>query len=281
MAKHSTSSHSLLRTRQRVGKYRIARRISTGPFAAVYEALDAIEGTRVALKIPHLHLTDDQFLVDFRKEARLTARLDHWNILPLKNASFIDERFVIVYPLGEQSLEDRLQYRMAFRTAMNIAEQALQAVAHAHAHRIIHCDLKPENFILFRGNHVRLADFGIAKISMRTIEASGSGTIGYIAPEQAMGRPSLHSDVFSLGLVIFRMFTGHLPNWPFEWPPPPGFSEIRRRMHPDLIRVLRRSLDMKPVKRYRDAGQMLKAFFAIKERVLEHDTKRIRKRRKR
>ena len=281
MAKRSTASHSLLRARQRLGKYRVDLRISSGPFAAVYEALDTIEGTRVALKVPHLHLTDDQFLADFRKEVRVAARLDHWNILPLKNASFIGEHFVIVYPLGERSLEDRLQYRMAFRTAMAIAEQALRAVAHAHAHRIIHCDLKPENFILFHGNHLRLTDFGIAKISMRTIEASGSGTIGYIAPEQAMGRPSLHSDVFSLGLILYRMFTGYLPNWPFEWPPPPGYAEIRRRMHPDLIRVLRRSLDMKPSKRYRDAGQMLKAFLAVREHVLEHDTKRIRKRRRR
>jgi len=270
MAGRSTTRHSLLRARQKLGKYRIQRRIADGPFAAVYQAFDSIEGQRVALKIPHLHLTDDAFLDDFRKEVRLAARLDHRNILPLKNAGFIGRYFVIVHPLGERSLEDRLQHRMALRTALDFAEQALEAVAYAHSHRIIHCDLKPENFILFKDGRLRLADFGIAKMSLRTIEASGSGTIGYIAPEQAMGRPSLHSDVFSLGLILYRMFTGYLPAWPYEWPPPPGLVGLRRRLHPDLVRLLKRALDVKPARRYRDAGQMLRAFRLLKPRALAY-----------
>jgi serine/threonine-protein kinase len=268
MAKNGANTHSLLRVRQRLGKYRIERRLSDGAFAAVYQAFDTIEGARVALKIPHLHLTDDQFLDDFRREVRMAARLDHANILPLKNATFIDKQFVMSYPLGERTLGDRLQHRIAMRTALDLAEQALEAVAHAHAHRIIHCDIKPENFILFRGNHLRLADFGIAKVSMRTIEASGSGTIGYIAPEQAMGRPSQQSDVFSLALILYRMFTGHLPEWPYEWPPAPGAVELRRRLHPDMLRLLRRAMHVKPTARYRNAEYMLKAFRAAKPKVL-------------
>jgi serine/threonine protein kinase len=96
----------------------------------------------------------------------------------------------------------------------------IEAVAYAHRQRIIHCDIKPENFILFPDNRLRLTDFGIARVAQNTVAGSGSGTVGYMAPEQAMGKPSMRSDVFSLGLVIYRMLTGQLPEWPFEWPPP-------------------------------------------------------------
>jgi serine/threonine protein kinase len=90
------------------------------------------------------------------------------------------------------------------------------AIAYAHAHnRVIHCDVKPDNFILFPDNVLKLADFGIAKVAYQTLRASGSGTVGYVAPEQAMGKPSFRSDVFSLGLILYRMFSGVLPEWPY------------------------------------------------------------------
>ena len=102
----------LFKARQLVGKYRIQKRIANGPLAAVYQAFDTVLCRRVALKIPHAGL-DPFILEDFRKEARLAVRLEHPNILPVFNASFIDSRFVIVTPLGEQTLADRLVKRMA------------------------------------------------------------------------------------------------------------------------------------------------------------------------
>ena len=141
-----------LRPRQLLGKYRIERRIAEGGFAEVYRAQDTIEGVRVALKIPHAHLVDEALLADFRREVRLTAPLDHPNVLPIKNAQFIDGRFVIAYPLGTGTLGDRMLWRLASARRVEYAAQMLAAVAHAHQHRIIHCDLKPENFILFPGD---------------------------------------------------------------------------------------------------------------------------------
>ena len=204
----------MLRARQKLGKYRIEKRLSDGPLAAVYKAYDTIHGQRVALKIPHENAMDEYFLQDFRREAQLAAKLEHKNILPVRDASFIDGRFVIVMPLGLQSLADRMRRRLSTKSAMSFAEQALEAVARAHEVKVIHCDIKPDNFIIFPNGQLKLTDFGVSKVAQRTVRASGSGTVGYIAPEQAVGRPMFQSDVFSLGLVLYELFTGKLPSWP-------------------------------------------------------------------
>ena len=117
----------MLRARQRFGKYIIERRIAEGGFASVYQASDTIEGIRVALKIPHPHMMNEQTLASFRQEARLAAKLDHPNILPLKYADFIDDKFVIVTALSESTLEDRLQKRLAKQTAIDFSKQMLLA----------------------------------------------------------------------------------------------------------------------------------------------------------
>ena len=265
-----------VRVRQRLGKYRIDRRLAEGGFATVYKAYDTIAGIPVALKLPHPALVTKETLDSFRKEVRLTAGLDHPNILPVKDAGFIDGQFVIAYPLGKETLSDRLGRRMSGRTMISLAEQMLEAVAFAHRKRILHGDLKPENFIMFPGDHLRLADFGIAKVARRTLEASGSGTLGYLAPEQAMGKPSLRSDVFSLGLVLYRMFSGYLPEWPFTWPPP-GFDRVRKSLHADLVAFLRRCLEIDHRKRFADATRMATAFRRLKIRALRSTPARRRR----
>lgn len=268
--------NAVLKVRQKLGKYRIERRLGNGGFALVYQAMDTIEGIRVALKVPHTSVVDDELLKDFRNEVRMAARLDHPNILRLKDASFINGRFVVVFPLGERTLADRLRHRMSLRTALDLAEQMIEAVAYAHRHRIVHCDVKPENFILFSGNRVQLTDFGIAKVAQKTIRSSGTGTVGYMAPEQAMGKPSLKSDVFSLGLILYRMLSGKWPEWPYHWPPV-GYKNLKRRAHPELIALLRKAIDVNPRKRFRDADQMLRAFRRVKSKALKHAERRRRK----
>lgn len=265
----------MLRANQKLGKYRIEKRLSLGGFATVFRAMDTIEGIRVALKIPHAKNISEEVLKDLKHEVRLAVQLEHPHILPLKNANFIDGHFVIVFPLGERTLGDRLQKRMSLATALDYADQMLQAVAFAHRHHIIHCDIKPENLILFPGNRLKLTDFGIAKVAQKTVRGSGTGTVGYMAPEQAMGKPSLRSDVFSCGLLMYRMLSGYWPEWPFDWPPP-GFVRIRGRVHPDLIAVIHKAIEPNPRKRYRDAEQMLRAFLPAKAKALRHATRKRR-----
>ncbi len=251
----------MLRARQKIGKYRILSRIASGPLADVYAAFDTIHRQRVALKVPiaDRNIGHEEFL----HEVQVAFRLDHPNILPVINAEYIDEHFVIAMELGEQSLADRLERRIATSTAIDLAGQAISALAHAHERRIIHCDIKPENFILFPGQQLKLADFGFAKISLRTLKASGSGTIDYIAPEQAMGRPKFQSDVFSIGLVIYRLFSGRLPEWPFEWPLN-GYDQLTARVRPEFVEMLRKAIQLDPSKRYPTAIQMQDDFERLK-----------------
>jgi eukaryotic-like serine/threonine-protein kinase len=276
LERRRTEVTDVLRPRQKLGKYRIERRLAVGGFASVYQAMDTIEGIRVALKIPRSQHVTDEVLNDFRHEARLTAKLDHPNILPLKDASFIEDHFVIVFQLGERTLADRLRSRLSFEVAIDYAQQMLDAVSYAHRMNIIHCDIKPENFIVFPNNRLRLADFGIAKVAQRTIKGSGSGSVGYMAPEQAMGRPSLKSDVFSLGLIFCRMLSGQWPEWPFAWPPP-GYERLKRNAHPDLIDFLHRATEPNPRRRYRDAEQMLNAFRRVRPRAERYAERRKRR----
>ena len=256
----------MLRARQKIGKYRILGRIASGPLADVYRAYDTIQKIKVALKIPKPD--ENAGHEEFLHEVRVATRLQHPNILSVLNASYIDEQFVIAMNLGEESLADRIERRTSTAVKLDLAGQGLAALAHAHEHKIIHCDIKPENFILFPGNCLKLADFGFAKLSLRTLKASGSGTIDYIAPEQAMGRPKFQSDVFSMGLVLYRLFSGKLPEWPFTWPMA-GHEMLKARVRPELIEVLKKAIQLDPAKRYRTAVQM----YADYERIDIHARK--------
>ena len=136
----------------------------------------------------------------------------------------------------------------------------LEALAYAHRRGVIHLDVKPENILLFKDGPARLADFGLSKIAAKaTCSASGLGTVGYYAPEQAFGRPSRRSDVFSAGLVIWRLLAGALPSWPFAWPPP-GLKRVEAKAGLGATRVLRRAMQLDASKRFDDAGEMLSSF---------------------
>ncbi len=235
----------------------------------MYQAMDTIQGIRVALKVPHAPYVTEEVLTEFRREARTASKLEHENILSIKDASFIDDRFVIVFPLGERTLDERMKHRMSTEVALNIIAQILEAVAYAHEQHIIHCDIKPENVILFSDGIARLTDFGIAKVAQNTIRGSGTGTVGFMAPEQAMGKPSQRSDVFSTGLLMYRMLAGEWLEWPFEWKGP-GYKRLRSRVHEDLIAVIRKATELDPRHRYRDGLSLLRAFERSRPKVLRY-----------
>ncbi len=254
------------RRRQMLGQYRIERRLASGATAEVFAALDTELGIRVALKVPHDHL-DKATLDSIRQEVRLVAKLDHPNIMPVRTAGEIAGHLVIVQPLGIESLADRLARRISRERVLDIAGQLLAGLAHAHTQRVMHCDVKPDNIVLFDDGRVRLADFGLAKLAVHSIAASGSGTVGYVAPEQALGRPSARSDVFSAGLVLYRMMAGTVPEWPYEWPYP-EHARARRGYHPDLLELVRHATQVDSRKRFESAVPLRDAFERLRARAL-------------
>jgi serine/threonine-protein kinase len=258
-----THTPTPLRIGSRLDKYRLTGRLGEGGFATVYSATDLVEDRKVALKIPDLnHVTNAQSLDDLHREVRIMAKMEHPGILKLKDARFIDGRFVIAFPLGEETLADRLTRRLSRATAMDYAVQMISAVAYAHQKSVLHRDIKPENFVLFSDQVIQLTDFGLARVETGGHDLSGSGTLGFISPEQAMGKPTYRSDVFSLGLVIYRMFSGAVPDYPFN--SLPAFNRFRKGVSRDFVSIIKKSIEPKPSHRFRDAVAMLNALSKIR-----------------
>ncbi len=249
----------LLKRHARLGKYRILRKLDTGGFAAVYAARDEVQGIDVALKLPRL--LHPALTRELRREVRLANRLIHPNVVRVWNADEIDGHFLIAYELGTETLADRLRRPLAAPTALDLFGQLLEALTYAHEQRIMHLDVKPENVILFDDGTMRLGDFGISRVAAttRASRMSGAGTLGFMAPEQAYGLPTLSSDVFAAGLILFRMLSGELPEWPFRWPFS-GWMRFRQRTSTELLAVVRRATSFDPEHRYAEAGAFATAY---------------------
>ena len=145
-------------------------------------------------------LVTKESLEDFSREVRLAAKLDHPNILRLKSADFIDGHLVIALPLGEESLEERLARRLSLRSALDLGEQLLRAVAFAHEQHVIHCDVKPDNLLLF-------PDGRVAADRLRHLESRPPHNFGV---GRRHGR--LHGARASDGTAVAAV--GRLCNWP-------------------------------------------------------------------
>lgn len=252
-----------------LGKYRLAKRLGQGGYCEVWKARDTIEGIWVALKIPNLGSAGRRDNKAVLREVALIARLRHPHIMPLKNADIIDGHAVLATELSVDTLADRSK-PMGVRRTLSIICQVLDALAHAHHHRLVHCDVAPTNIFLFPNGRAALGDFGIGlefKGRMATIEEYG--TPGYVAPEQAYGRPTYRSDCFAVGLILYEYLTGALPRWPFNWPLR-GYARLRQRANSALITFLRRALAVDPAGRFANAEQMLNALLQAMPRTFKN-----------
>ena len=249
----------------RLGKYRLQKRLGKGGFCEVWKAKDLVEGIDVALKIP---LADSHGKRDNQailREVRLIARLHHPNILPFKNADLIQGHAVLATELSVDTLADRSK-PMSTKRILAITIQVLRALEHTHKHRLVHCDVNPNNIFLFSQGRAALGDFGIGQQftpKMQTID--DFGTPGYVAPEQAFGKPLYASDCFSVALILYEYITGHLPRWPFRWPLR-GAQRLKDRAGSNITHFLKRALQVDPQNRFADAAQMLAAL----EHALPH-----------
>lgn len=210
------------------GDYKIIKEIGHGGMAAVYESYQISLDRKVAIKIIPKTLTEEpQYLERFKREAKGAANLNHQNIVSIHGfGKFDDTHYYVMdlvrgktlYDLIEEKKKDPLARARKFniKEALEIIEQAANALSYAHSQSIIHRDIKPSNlFIDDKTQRVLITDFGLAKSQKWekiTPRASLFGTPAYMSPEQAQGKSlDNRTDIYSLGAVLYEMLTGIEP----------------------------------------------------------------------
>jgi serine/threonine protein kinase/Flp pilus assembly protein TadD len=280
---------------QHISHYRIVSRLGGGGMGEVYLAEDTSPLDRqVAIKFLHLRSTADEHSQRrFIREAQAVAKLDHPNICAIYEVgqqANID--FIVMKYIEGETLATRLE-RQALEVyeSLAIITQVAEALAEAHAHHIIHRDIKPQNIMITPRGQVKVLDFGLAKLapsgragsvaqwqSRISLPGLVIGTAPYMSPQQAKGEPvDVRSDLFSLGVMLYECAGGKSPFSgatameicaqviQFDPPPPSLFNS---HVPPELDRVILKVLAKEPGSRYQSASELLSALCKVSADLL-------------
>jgi eukaryotic-like serine/threonine-protein kinase len=250
---------------QTVGVYRLISEIGQGGMSSVWlaERNDGRFQRHVALKVLNIALLGKTGEDRFKHEARVLGLLVHPNIAELIDAGVSQTGqpyLVLDYVDGDHIDRYCDRRRFEIRVRIRLFLDVLAAVAHAHRNKIVHCDLKPSNVLVRNDNHVKLLDFGIAKLmeedkhepdrAQLVVKGERAMTPEYAAPEQLKGEPLTTAvDVYALGMLLYVLLTGHHPHRRGQHPPA---ALIKAVMEKDPVRpsdVVRRSQDFKAAAR--------------------------------
>jgi serine/threonine protein kinase/Tol biopolymer transport system component len=277
-------------TGKRIGNYQVIEKIGEGGMGEVYLARDTRLDRKAAIKILSGALTpDNQTKQRFIQEAKAASALNHPNIVTIYDiASHDGIDFIAMEYVEGETVRDLLERgRIETRKAAELTAQAASALAAAHDAGIIHRDIKPENLMVTRSAQVKILDFGLAKLveqqvspladsnlptakiansNQRVVTVPGTilGTVAYMSPEQAEGRPlDNRSDIFSLGVSFYEMITGERP---FQGrsaidtlhliinSEPRPVRDVNGQLPLEVEELLAKSLAKEPTERYRHAG---------------------------
>ncbi|MDO8753031.1 MAG: serine/threonine-protein kinase, partial [Anaerolineales bacterium] len=205
---------------ENVGPYRVMEQLGQGGMATVYKAYHAALDRYVALKVLHPVFGEDpNFEARFQREARLVAKLEHPNIVPIYDyAEHGKQPYLVMKFIEGETLKARMARGPLETAEMSRVIEAVGAgLGYAHKVGILHRDIKPPNGLLANDGAIYLADFGLARIaSLGESTLSGDmvmGTPQYISPEQAVGKKDLNdgTDIYSFGVMLYELVVGQVP----------------------------------------------------------------------
>src|SRR5437868_3487388 len=251
------------RTGQQLGNYRLLRLLGRGGFATVYLGEHIHLNTLAAIKVLDTRLSSDG-IDQFREEARTIARLEHPNIVRVLDFGVEETTPFLVMGYAPNGTLRQLYptgTRLPASTIVTYVKQAAAALYYAHTQKLIHRDVKPENMLLGRNSEVLLSDFGLAMgtfSSSQDTPRDASGTIAYMAPEQARGKPRPASDQYALAITVYEWLCGTRPfNGSYEeiavqhvLHEPPSLYRFQPDISPAMEAVVLRALIKDPHQRF-------------------------------
>lgn len=267
-----------------VGRYRVVSLLGRGGMGEVYDAIDPALGRHVALKVLEAEAgSDAKRLARFVLEARSASALNHPHLVSIYEVGVqANIHFIAMEKIDGSTLRTIFSAgRLPLKRTLELMPQITDAVAAAHGAGIVHRDLKPENIMVSRAGYAKVLDFGLAKLELETAlsgAASAStlqrptdsgtilGTVGYMSPEQAQGRPAdERSDIFSLGCVLYEALAGRrafsaatpidtLHKLIHEDPPP--LSGVSPVVPAEVQRIVGKAMAKDPEQRYQSAKEM-------------------------
>jgi serine/threonine protein kinase len=263
---------------ENVGPYRIMEQLGQGGMATVYKAYHASLDRYVAIKVMHPAFLDDHtFKARFQREARMVAKLEHPNIVPIYDFSEHEGRPYLVMKFIEgETLKARMERGKLNNTEIaRIVEVVGGALAYAHSQNILHRDIKPSNVLLGKDGNIYLADFGLARMAISGESSLTTdrlvGTPQYISPEQALSKPDLdaRTDIYSFGVMVYEMVVGRVPfnaDTPFAiihdhiYTPLPLPRQVNPAVSEGVERVLLKALAKNPKDRFAEIKDFVIAF---------------------